>query len=719
MSMKKLIAGVITQTRETVKANNLGSRKEVTDFAFSAEGLEDSVRKSAEITSGSLREAVDSAMALVLGSEDFKSAKLTFAQKDAASKIAAIAINPISAIGYMKNLKQGTGIIISAEAMGIDDALDSETLSIEGFDGQAISNALYFSIAFNLGAARQDAFGEAFFPTITMDPTQSGITVDTEFTSLYTDFDRSIAGTPDAKKFNKKPLVKAIFDESIFGTERNKVIPVLRDENKALLLETEQYTDTKTGVDIVSAPLLFGKTIGLLGLSQTDAMLAKGMFDSTDALDRTIKLEKVYYSLTGKNQQNETVTETFRTDVSILPGSNFIYSVQDHFKAMSLSFSSEGFVISTSETRTSKAATSGILAALPSDHIIKLGVKIHGEANTQAGDVSVYASNVEVVEIRNAAGDVIAPSSAEYVAIAAVLSTVKLSGYTLEAYRTNSNLRTRGQLATSDKYSQTYNVPLRSGNTMLFPVNNTGHVDNDAIKLAGQVQVANMKCSVAAVRTLLDTASTLKSVTMNGLDSSVEILGIGRWHVSTYYKENSIDISNFIDSIKSSERLVDIKAALVNKIREEVLVAYIASNYNVAFEAADGSMGAKPTVIIGTDVKIRQYLANGDGTVSLGDEFETVVVSTQNPAMAGKIFITFGVFGENRNSSVNPLNFGNMVWRPTITTDINRSNGSAVVRELHNVPSFLHFVNLPILSVLNVTGIGSAIGKVALNFRTV
>lgn len=714
MSMKNLVQQLISTTKASVQANNMQGRSEVTTLAFSAESLDENVKASALASKELLNNIVDQSIMMVLGNEEFKFNKITTAQKDAARLVVSLAMDPVAATMHMKSLKPYSGVVISAEAMGVDDILDANSLSTEAFDGQAINNALYYSIAFNIGAAKQDAFCEAFMPTLTLDPTQSGITVDTEFTSLYTDFERSITGTPDIKKFNKKPLVKAIYDENIFTSDKTRVVPVMRDSNKVLMVESEAYVDQNTGSDIVTAPLVFGKTIGLLGISQTDAMLAKGMFDSTDALDRTLKLERVYYSLSGKNSNGDAVTEIFRADIGLLPYSNFTYSVQDHFKNLSLSFTTESVIISTTNTKPSKLGSSAILGAL-GDHIIKLGIKLHGEANTQHGDISVYSSNVEVVEIRNAAGDVIPSTSADYLAVMGVMNTIKLVGYTVEAYRTNSNLRTIGQLATVDSHTQSYIVPLRSGSTMLLPENNVGQTDGDASKLAGQIQIANMKSSVAGIKAMLDFANTLKSLTANGLDNSAELSCLGRWHVSTKFIESAVDISKYVDSVKSNERLIDIKAALVNKIKDTVLRLYIESGYNIAFEAANGNTGIKPTVIIGTDTNIRQYLLSGDGQVNLGDEFDVVVVSTPNPAMYGKIMLSFGVFTEKRNSEVNPLNFGNMLWSPTFCTDIARNYNGAYRRELHNIPRYLHIFNLPILGMLYVTGIDVSLGKITAN----
>jgi len=81
--------------------------------------------------------------------------------------------------------------------------------------------------------------------------------------------------------------------------------------------------------------------------------------------------------------------------------------------------------------------------------------------------------------------------------------------------------------------------------------------------------------------------------------------------------------------------------------------------------------------------------------------------------------MTFGVFDGNRNTKPNPLNFGQCFWSPTISTDVVRTVNGATTRELQTMPRYLHVVNLPLMAVVNVTSINTALGKVAANRHTV
>lgn len=723
MSMKKLTSSILAGIKTGVQDANLNNRDEITTYVLSGESMDKSGQEVAASALERLNDTVEDTLQMVLGQEDYESGQFTDAQYAAAKAIAGLAANPKEYIGNIDNLKQvqvsGAQKSISVESLGVEDAIPAGQISAEAFDGQSISNAMFFSIAYNFGAARQDAFGEAFFPTVVIDPAVSGFNIETEFTSLMTEFERSVTGSLDSKKFNRVPIVKAIYDNDLFSNDKNKVVPVKRAENADLFVAGYEFADTTAGESITTAPLKFGKKFSLLGISQTDALLAKGVMDNTDALDRTMNIDKIFYSITGDNGSGSDVTDLFAVNASVFPHSNFTYSTQDHMKDLSLAFSTESVIVNTGNTKTVQGAASAVLAQLPADHSVKLGLTLHGDSNTQSGDLGVYASRLEVVAIYDAAGNELPSTNGDYATIKAVFDNLKLEGYTVEAYRTNSNLRTRGQLITSDRYNQIYTVPLRSGITVQMPVNNNTGTDNDAAKLTSQIQAAGIKTSIYAVKTLVEHADMLHNVTNNGADINVDLMGIARHHVDPYYNEITIDLADFVDSVKSSERIADIRAALLNKIKDEALNMYTMSNYGVALEVLRGNVGGKTTVLIGTDPKTKNYITGGESKISLGDDFEAVVVSTPNKLIKGKIYITFGVFDDQRNVVANPLNFGVCAWAPTITTDVVRTVGGSTTRELHNVPRFLHVVNLPIMARINVSDTNAVLEKIAGHRKTI
>lgn len=719
------ISNLMASIKKDIENQGIAKRDDIGTVAISAESLTPELAQNAKDSLGVLLDIVDNSIETVTASsENMEDYDLTTAQISAAKLVAGLAMNPTAARNNLGSLTpvsaQNAGSPVTGEQLGIEDMVDTETLSTEAFDGQTINSAVYFSVAYNLLASKQDEFGETFFPTVTIDPTASGASVEARVINLYDQFNRSVSGKAEKGKFNKKSIIKAITDPTILSVDKNLCIPVLRDDSKDLLAEELSSVNKEKGEAITTAPILFGKEVSLLGMSQTDAQLSKGEMDNTDTLDRRVQVQDVFFNLSGRNANDDAdITETFKINIASLPHSNFTYSTQDHNKDLSMSFENDSIVINTGSSKLWNGAGSEILAGLPANYNVRLKIVIHGNGNTEFGDISVYQSKFELFEVMDAAGNILEESDAIYTQIKAVIDTIAARAYSVEAYTTNSNIRQRGQLVGVDIHNQIYTVPVRSGVTVLKPVTNSNDADNDATYLASQVTLAGIKMSLEAINTLVGFADTLRNLTNKGTVTDIGIKGVSRFFVDAYYSEINIDVANTVDSKRSGERAEDIKEALVSRLRDEVVKMHTASNYGVAKEVVNGKSNAKTKVAIGTDANIAQYLTNGSNKIDLGAGFEAVVVTTQNPLVAGKAYVTFVDGSPFKNEKVNPLGFGCTFWSPELSVDIVSNRGGANVRELSNMPRFLHVAQLPILSVFTISGLKESLGKVTTNFKNV
>ena len=720
-SLFNVVSNFTSQLKETMKNSPVTQSNVLGNIISGEVSLESEEGQQAKKYISSLEEQIDATIDLIVSSEDFKNKNVIFtdAQRAAAKLIAPLAADPHAYGRRMSSLNQVTSTSanaarISAEDLGIDEVANIDLIqaeiSNEAYDGQKKNNALFFSIAYNLGAARQDAFGEAFFPTVTIDPLQEGIKISQELTSVYKEFSRSVTGTPDNAKFNRLPLIKEIYNKNIFGVDKNKLIPVYRSgENDSFFDTNISFVDQSSGQDITTSPLLFGKTVSLLGISQTDDILAKGVMDNTDSLDRTLKLEQVFYSIGS---------EYFSFNAQLYPYSNFVGAPQGHQKDLQLAFNPD-FAINISNIKTWDGSTATAFDSVNSnyaDYVAIINVAIFGQANTMTSDTTVNAGSVQLKEIRTGAGQLVAETDAAYTAIKAIIDTIELVGFTLEAYRTNSNVRTRGRLVTSEIFEDILIAPYRAGVTVLAPVNNAMGTDNDVGSLTSQILLSGIITSNYAVKTLTDFEASMNLAKTNGTLDRIQFLGLGRHFVNPYFNNVSFDITSIVDSIQSADRADDIRQALRLKIKEEVIKMVTESNYGVAFEVIRKGVGGRMSVIIGTDVFYRSLICKDDEKFVIdGTDIEATVVSTWNYDVRGKIFITFGVFDENRNSVPNALNFGNCIWSPTISYEVVKTHGGAVSRELHNNPRFMHVIHLPILSVFNISDATGVFDKININ----
>ena len=693
-------------------------------YSLSQESLSTAEKQRAEQDRASLMSTIDDTLTSIAAPLSAEGASISSASINAAKKIAMLTMCSAESLKEnFANFKSTSeaGVATIGSELFADDVVEATDLSREAFDGMQTHNALYFSVAYNLLASRQDEFGEAFFPTIVIDPLQSGLVVENTFAVLM---NPNITRTArnDKAKYNKVNIVKIMYDNSVLTLDKNKCVPVYKNDGSLddLFLKDFKSVNKETGEDIVTAPLKVGEKISMLGISQTESMLAKGEMDNTDALDRSIQLRRVYYTINGKKAGDQDAVETFFFDASAFAYNNFVAAPQGHGKDMVLNFSTAALEINADTIKTANGTASEIFTALNQPGIkIKVEVRLSGSANTEYGDVEIYGNTMNIVEVRNATGDIL-PSDDQIVTnVKKFLANLEIVGYTLDAYRTNSNLRTMGHLITIDRYKQEYQIKLRSGMNMMAPINNETGRDNDIDYLNTQIQTTQLRTSADAVLTLTRYAEFLRNSISSGVAKDLETSGIGRFSVHPYYKNISLNLSDYVDSLKSVDRLEDIRSAILNKINDEVVQMDINSNYGAAHRVANNNIPTVKTIIIGTDPRIKHYLAGKEDRIKLSSEVEAIVVSTYNYDIAGKIFVTYGVFNNERNTVVNPLNFGNLVWAPTIATDVIRTVSNSTRRDLMTMPRYSHIVNLPILLEFNVSDIENVIGKVTINNHVV
>jgi len=720
---KNQIATLVDGIKSGLTVHGLTNRPEIAQVVISSESMDVATAQTANASLESLNEIVKNTIDTVISTEGMDAGQVTAAQLKAAQLVAGLAMDPTAARENLGSLKPVTAQnvvgTVDGDALGLEDMVDMDNISMESFDGQTLNSAVYFSVIYNLLASKQDAFGELFFPTVTIDPTTSGASIEARVINLYDEVTRSTSGASDKGKFNKKSIVKAIHDPSILSVDKNLLVPVLRKEAEGVLAADLKSVNAEKGEKITTAPLKMGKAISLLGVSQTDAQLAKGVMDNTDALDRRVQVKDVFFDLTGKDADDKEITETFKFNIAMLPHSNFTHSTQDHNKDISMAFTTDAMILNTAATKKWDGAGSAILAQLAQNYTVRVELVLHGDGNTHIGDIALYASSVRLVEILDAGGNILEEDDENYKAIAAVIETCKPRAYSVEAYTTNSNIRQRGQLVGVDIHNQIYTVPVRSGVTILKTIGNSNDTDNDATYLASQIAFTGIKMSLEAVNALVMFSETLRQITANGNVKDAAILGVSRFFVDAYYNETNLNVANNVDSVRSGEKMEDIKGTLVGKIKDEVIKMFTDSNYAVASKVLNGGTAGKTSVLIGTDSRTAQYLTNGSGKVDLGSEFDVHIATTMNPLVAGKMFITFGDTGSTKNEKVNPLGFGVCFWSPEVSLDVVANRGGNIVRELSTLPRFLHVPQLPIMSVVNISGIEDSLGKITKNIKTV
>jgi len=638
-------------------------------------------------------------------------------QAEAAVAAAVLGMNPQAVI--TKGLKQINAPGAIEVRMGVEGASYTRPVTFEAYDERENRAAQVHSIVYNMLASKQDEFAEAFFPTIVVNPTEVGVLLSVKIYQIFNDFKRSVTGSlADKRPVN---LVRAYVDPSVIKTDLTRAVPVLRatggsDDNSDKFVpatDVAPWTEQVGPYTVTTSAVKVGQKVDWLGLSQTNELLAAGILDSTDNLDTYVKLEKLFIKFTDPT--TPTNVDVFMVDVSNVFGSTFNYAVQGNQRKMTLNLDTTSIVFSSDQKRVDGGAPVVLTELAANNWDVRFNLNISGEIVLDTATTVVNRGTIGIEIVRDAAGNIVTPTTAFINKVA----TGDVIGYTLIAYRANGNIRQRGQLLESQVYNEVVNIPYQSPLSALKPV--TDDMSSQSAMLQLLIAGTAMMTNASAVRALFKAVNDLRyyKAIADISGELPETAGISRYLLRPAFFEATLDLSQTVDSLRSQDRYADIRAAIVEKIRYYATEMYRTSQYKAAALVITNDVNFKPTVIVGTDPVIYNYIMKDGDLRTLGELFDLKVVQTVNKDVTGKIFITFGVFDANRNVSVNPLNFGNMFWSPELTISMPVSRNGQVSHELIVTPRFLHKVNMPVLTVLTVTGLPSVTSKVALNMHSV
>lgn len=635
-------------------------------------------------------------------------------QVSAATIGGILATSPKQVLGTKLRMPKADATLIAAS---VSDGFSDRPMALEAYDERENRNAQMYSIVYNLLASRQDEFGETLFPTIVINSSEVGVVISVKMFYVYNDFKRSVTGA--LANYGRMSVIRAYADHEILKNEMTRAIPVLRtgggsDDNTDKFAPTSEVPSWSvplgSGLSVTTSAVKVDQRIDYLGISQTNELLNSGLMGPTDSLDAYAKVQKIYLRVT-----DGTDTDVIPVSVEHLPGSLYTYSVQGNSRRMVLNLDSDGVVLD-SDAKNADGSALKVLTELAT-HKVRLHVNLSGSIVLDKGDGVINRGSVSVAAVRNNAGDLVTGGAAA--TVAAKLASAEIAYYTYEAFRANSNIRQRGQLLDQQTSYSVVQVPYRSPISVLAPVINVGPEDVSAVQTL--ITATGIRISNEAVTTLLRAANNLRSYKLVPLANGElpELTDIGHHYVKPTYFFEAINLENTVDSLASHERLKDIRSSLVEKIRFYGNEMYRSSEYQAAAMVLTGNVGYKPTIIVGTDPVIANYL-NSDGELrTLGETFDIKVVSTMDKRVKGKIFVTFGVFDATRNTAINPLNSGNMLYASEVVSNLNVARDGQTSAETMVVPRFLHIWNLPVMTELNVSGLPEVIGKVTINTREV
>lgn len=572
----------------------------------------------------------------------------------------------------------------------------STVFATEAFDNRETRNAVLYTMAYNYSVARQDEFGETVWPTLTLPADQVGFGIVVNRLTIH----RGVTHTVDGKivDFNKKDLMRAEADHTILLKDKTRIYPVVRPAAVNKFVDSAliaPYAYDNEGVVINTAPYRVGEEIGIVGISQTDAQLDAGSANQTDTVDPAISLENLYVKIGD---------DIITFPVYSQPTANFTYAPQGLDKLRVLNFRSKAVSISKKTKQFNGADLVALADVATNDYTVVVELVATGEANTEFGSVVVYGNKVAIVKVQDADGKLVADSNPVVQDVRAAFAAAQIIGYDLRAYKTNINMRERGDFIDRTHFTQLYEVPLLSPITAQRPQNTDGQLD--AGDFEALVTATRFRLKNDAVTAIFDCTKRLQEHVEGG-SAGEEIpaaIGAARYHVRpTFYAPAPYDVTAIVQSLNSSDLASDLQSAIVNIVRDLAFRMYVHSEYQAAASAL-GQVG-NPTVTIATDPILHRYLMINGDLRTLTEKFSVRIVSTLDRRFTGKMFITFGVFDENRNQAPNLLNWGNLVYAPEVVMTASVPRGESLSRETIVQPRYKFVNHLPIAAMLSFVNV--------------
>lgn len=626
-----------------------------------------------------------------------------------AAAIAAADLKSFAARGLsMEAIESAKGVVGNAV---MSDAFANRLPAMEAYDESNNRDSVVYTVAYNFLAAKQNDFGETFYPTHVVSNDNVGVTVSLRLIQVYDDIKRNVNGA--LARFNRKNIVKALIDSTILKNEMTRVVPVVRPASLANFVDPALVPAAAVvleGESINTAPLKVGVEMDIIGLSQTDTLLAAGVMDRTDGLDRSINLQNVYIQVGA---------DVLSYNVSNLATSNFLAQPQENYKRHALNFNSHSLVVNKSKKRADNTALVELADVVTEDLILQLKINMTGTVNIEEGGLVVYGNSIKIEKAFDAAGVELALTHAKVAPLVAKFATAVIFGYTLKAYRNNLNKRQRGQLLDTTYQNQTWTLPLRSPVSVIRPPNADSQTDSG--DLASLVAATFARTSNEAVTTLLETAALLKEFVDSRVPTSLapDLFGVARELVEPTYIGETLDVNAVINSVSSHEKAADIQAVLAQKIRDIGSRLYRDSGFQAVIETKVAGVEGEPTILVGTDPMTARYLMVDGDTRLTGPTFNYKVVTTPDERMQGKLVIALG-YPDQSEGTLNPIHFGYMLWSPEATIVIPQARGDQISKELTVMPRFRHITNVPVMGMVEVKNIPDVVSKkISIDFHNV
>jgi hypothetical protein len=623
-------------------------------------------------------------------------------QINAATAVAMAFSNPVAYATAALNTATASGangVVMASEGVsGNLNHYDRTVMAQEAFSEQPLRQMMGWSVTLAAAAARQDAFAEAWFPTIVLTPADAGLTLTVARSMIVNAPIQNTDGVPN--NLDRVNLIDAARNPELLEDDSLRVQPVVPQDPNAASRKyfVQGYAPTNVkieGFDVAVAPLAFGE-VGLINISTPSHMIQQGVMELTDGLGQGSRLDWLVLKL-GQ--------DFVKVNVRNLATSGFLAAQEGEAPRQVLSFEARDLSLH-GGTKTTSGAAIAIPEIAENKLTVRYAVSVTGSLDLQNTVCRVNGEIIGITAILNEEGEEISQTDGVGLAVATKFADLaKLVGWFPFANRTNENKRQLGKLLDVLEQRYCYGIPLTAPISVLAPVGSAKPAQN----LEALISAQRRRCSNAAITTLLNHSGELADY-MAGTrrKSAMPQLGsVGRLVIHPFYEKRVIDAAESVMTLRDNDKAIDIAALLTNTIKDLATNMLIQSAYPAALEASiSGSKAVK--LLVGTDIKIGQHLQVQGDLRTFGPMFQNpTIVTTLNKKMDNKILLTL-----TRESEANVpdiLQFGWHAFMPELVSVVQVSRNGNTRQEATVQSRYLHICNLPILAEIEVTNLSAAL----------
>ena len=576
--------------------------------------------------------------------------------------------------------------------------------SLENYDEKSQRDFRVITVGYNLAASRQDEFAERIYPTSVINPIEGGVVQVLPYIAVMKDVYHSVSGQYLAN--GEVNMVEAYRDPSILDDESTDLVPAIDEAGTNLgffvdpALVAPVSIATEQGLTYETAPLKTGINLDLMGNSNANVLISKGMLDISDTIDPAGRLRDVYLELEGN---------LVKFKVDRMERAKFQPDLIGDTRGAKVDFWTDSLLIN-EQTRFADKSTPAFVADLIANKwTVRMSVYFNAHISLSRGDSRLSHGTVKVAAIIDENGnqiDLTAGAGKTFVDSLALADSVAAVDFALRF--TNTNRRQRGHLLQSRAVQFRHPIPMHAPVTLPMSTLDDG-TPTEVIKAL--TVNTNLRNSNNAVKRLLNYVEQLRTIAGTNVDrpefGAVE--GALSMMMRPTYRYKSLHLPDVIDSLKSQDRWEDVCSAILNTVKGVLFPAYRESNIEAAFRVISGNQDERPMFIFASDKEIANYLMVKGDDRTLGAYLKYDIVSTNNELFDGKLI----VIPTRENPQENDiLSFGQFYYVSTIVADLPITRtGSQVSREIAAIPFNIHVNNIPFALEFDITGFTEVMGE--------